>query len=192
MSNFVEPIYDPEKLKALQNLPQVLGDPRYHLLTTFGFKVALRITDLLGLKVRDVRTDDGRIRDALRLIEGKTKKTRNIPLEYTRADLEHYFVSVYPEQEHYLFPGRDPLKPLCRQQVWRLLKKWAKEAGIDSNIGTHSFRKTFAYTAVAHQGVRLERVQKALNHSSPQITQVYAALTDEDALEAYAAQAKEE
>ena len=189
MSRFVEPIRDPEKLKALQNLPEVLADPRYHLIATFGFKVALRISDLLRLKVSSVRGADGRIREQLSVVEAKTKKKRNIPLSAsTQEMLQTYFDAVKPKQGDWLFPSARGTGAMSRQHVCLKLKEWAEAAGIDGNIGTHSFRKSFAYQAVAHRGVRIERVQRALNHSSPQITQVYADLTDEDAMEAYDAQ----
>jgi len=190
----VYPIRDPEKLAALQSLPEVVGNPVYRLLATFNFVAALRVSDLLNLKVKDVRTGDGRLRGQVEVVESKTRKTKRIPMfdrqrrpMKTHQALEEYFAAVDADQEDWLFPSIQAGKHISRQQVWRLLKRWAEAVGIDENIGTHSYRKTMGNQAHLLHGVPLTRVQRALNHSDPKVTQVYTCVTDEDAMEAFEA-----
>lgn len=75
--------------------------------------------------------------------------------------------------EVWAFPGRSGDKPRTRQAVWKDLKRAAKAYRIPQNVGPHSFRKIYAVDLMEKYG-DIERVQRALNHSSPSITLVYA------------------
>jgi len=60
--NFVEPIRDTRKIKQIKN--QLRGAGRYRdlLLFTVGVNTALRVSDLLQLRVGDFIDADGQIR----------------------------------------------------------------------------------------------------------------------------------
>ena len=73
-----------------------------------------------------------------------------------------------PEQ---LFLSRSG-KPMDRIQLWRLVKLYAKRAGIDSDISPHSLRHSFA-THLLAGGADLRLVQEMLGHASIQTTQIY-------------------
>jgi integrase len=84
--------------------------------------MALRISDLLRLRVEDVLPEDGKIRSYLYVHEKKTGKTKRIKLNaVAKAALELFFERVpKTDPNAYLFTSRSG-KPLDRTQVWRLI-----------------------------------------------------------------------
>ena len=63
--------------------------------------------------------------------------------------------------------------PRHREGVNRLLKEWAKEAGIEKNVCYHMSRHTFA-TMELTMGADLYVVSKLMGHSEVGVTQIYA------------------
>ena len=61
--NSVEPIRDPLKIIAIKRNLRKEKNPRNYLLFTMGINLALRISDLLALKVKDVVNEKGEIVD---------------------------------------------------------------------------------------------------------------------------------
>ena len=72
------------------------------------------------------------------------------------------------------FPSRtNPQRHWTRQAVWKDLKRAGKALRIKENLSTHSARKIFAVEfMVKHDDIK--RLQKRLNHSSREITMIYA------------------
>ena len=64
-------------------------------------------------------------------------------------------------------------KPHTRQAVWKDVKRAARAFRLPQNVGPHSARKVFAVELLAKYG-DLERVRRALNHSSDTVTMIYA------------------
>ena len=75
----------------------------------------------------------------------------------------------HPPEE--LFLSRSG-RPIDRIQLWRLVKMYAKRAGINANISPHSLRHSFA-THLLAGGADLRFVQEMLGHASIQTTQIY-------------------
>ncbi len=50
----VQPIRDLKRIKAIKNMLKGSGTPRNYLLFTLGINFALRISDLLKLRIADV------------------------------------------------------------------------------------------------------------------------------------------
>ena len=72
-----------------------------------------------------------------------------------------------------MFPGRNPRKHLTRQAVWKDVKRAAQAFRIPQNVAPHSFRKVYAVDLLRKYG-DIDRVRRALNHSSETITMIYA------------------
>ena len=76
--------------------------------------------------------------------------------------------------EIWIFEGKnDASKHRTRQAVWADVKRAAKAFRLPQNVAPHSVRKVYA-VELLHKYHDLQRVQRALNHSNPSVTMVYA------------------
>lgn len=141
------------------------------LLLTPGNRLAMRVALQTGLRIGDVlalRTEKLKAGPRWWITEQKTGKRRMVALtDELRDDL------LAHAGEEWVFPGRDPRKHRTRQAVWADVKRasWAMRETV--NATPHSARKVFAVELLNKYG-DFPRVQRALNHSSPTVTMVYA------------------
>ena len=73
-------------------------------------------------------------------------------------------------------------RPLHQQDVHRMIRRRAKEAGIETLIGCHTFRAT-GITTYLQNGGTLEKAQYMANHESSRTTGLYDRRTDEVTLD---------
>lgn len=169
--NVVQPIRDYEKLESIKRKLKSRNDRNYILLMT-GLYTALRISDILRIRVEDVRNDYLNIR------EKKTSKLRRVYLhpELKKA-LKDYIIDKEPYE--FLFKSREgENRPITRAMAYLILNEVAEEVGIDS-IGTHSLRKTFGYW-VYKDTKDVAALQKLFNHSSPEETLRYIGIEQDN------------
>jgi integrase len=177
--NPVEPIRSLGKLLEIKRRLK-RRNPRDYLLFTLGINTALRVSDLLSLRIRDVVEESGEVKEFLTLRERKTGKDKRIKLNDSAREAIEFFLSKADAQpSEWLFKSPRTGKPLTRVQAWRLLNGWAREVGITDRIGTHSLRKSWGYQA-RKAGVPLELIQAKLGHSSPAITRRYIGITADE------------
>lgn len=149
------------------------------LLFTFGINSALRISDILKLKVGDVRG-----KDALVLRETKTRKTKTFRLNKAIVQAVKELVPADANDTDWLFPSRKGSAAITRQQAYRVLNEAAERAGLSLDIGTHTMRKTMAYHAYK-AGVDLTLLMTILNHSSQRETLKYIGITQQSIDDVY-------
>ena len=154
---------------------------RNYALFRCGMNFGLRVSDLLRLKVTDVRASDGSIRSSFMIREQKTGKMRTITVnDGAREGLETYFGNVDLNDYDPLFKNQSTGKSLSRSQVWRLMNEWTWAAGMRNvPVGTHTFRKTFGFHA-HKKGVPLELLMKRFNHRSQSTTLRYIGVEADD------------
>lgn len=179
--NTVEPIRSEKKIKIMKS---VLKEKslRNYLLFTLGINTGLRISDLLKLKIQDIITDKGKLKDSIYIREKKTGKEKNFMLNKTAKEaLGEYFSGLKNfEPDWYLFKSKKGKNaPITRIQAYDILNEAAALIDIREKIGTHTLRKTFGYHA-RMKGVPVEKLQKIFNHSSPGITNRYIGITQDE------------
>lgn len=179
----VEPIRDPRKVAAIKKMLRDQGHPRDYLLFVMGLNTALRIGDLLPLRVGDVLDEQGNIVEFIHVREQKTGKARRIKLnQAVQEALKFYFAkipAVNPKSP--LFPSLRSGRPLDRTQVWRLINKWCRAVGLtQGRYGAHTLRKTWGYMARRHHGIPIELIQAKLGHATPAVTRRYIGITDDE------------
>ena len=145
------------------------GSQLYSDIWNLGINTALRISDLLRLKMADVRA-----RERVTLSEQKTGKMREITLNSKARDIIARRVVDHPT-DVWLFQStgnraKSAGKPISRETVARKFKEIGEMLGI--HLGTHSMRKSRG-AAMYHDGVPIETICKVLNHSSPAVTMRY-------------------
>jgi integrase len=162
--NFVQPIRDPEKVEAIKQFLKEQNERNY-LLFLIGINTGLRISDILKLKVGDVKGTHISIREKK---TGKQKRIRITPS--LKRELKWYVEGK--NDEEYLIKSRNGCnKPIGRSMAYKILRKVAERFNLDE-IGTHTLRKTFGYHFY-QQTKDVAMLQEIFNHSSPAITLKY-------------------
>jgi integrase/recombinase XerD len=133
------------------------------------YATGLRVSELINLRVGDVNLD-------LEFIEvNDNGRLRSIPIGGQAKDaLEIYLKDVRPtmvKSGDYLFANVKG-EPMSRQGFWKIIKYYAKKAGIDKDITPHMIRHSFASHLVGN-GADLHAVQEMLGHSDISTTQIY-------------------
>ncbi|WP_421382365.1 tyrosine-type recombinase/integrase [Bacillus salacetis] len=164
---FVEPIKD---IRDIYEMKQSLyqHSKRDYLFFVFGINTGLRISDLLRLRVKDIRVD-GAVKEFYRPSNMNHSFYLNKMVRYAAAD---YLAHCQLSEADYLFKSKKNDQPITRQQAYRIINKAAQEAGIKGKIGTHTLRKTFGYHAYK-KGIALSILQKIFNHSTSSETLNY-------------------
>jgi len=174
---YVQPIRDLSKIAEIKAVLRSRSD-RDHMLFMAGINSGLRISDLLLLKVGDVRNQTH-----ISLREKKTDKVRKIRInEALKAEFDVYTSGM--NNEDWLFPSRTGSRPITRVQAYRILNDVADYVGL-SEIGTHTLRKTFGYH-LYKQYKDVAQLQKIFGHSAPSITLRYIGIDQDEIDEAYA------
>lgn len=132
-----------------------------------------RVSEVATLKLPELNLDQGFAK-----VRGKGSKQRITPLgEQAVEALQQYLEQLRPQlvktqqTSQQVFVSRTG-KPLRREAIWELVKKYAKVAGIPASVSPHSFRHSFA-THMLAGGADLRQVQEMLGHASIATTQIY-------------------
>jgi len=139
------------------------------------YLTAARLGEALSAKVEDIDLESG----VWYLPMTKSGKAAHICLSSAATDLLHE--AIGRRKAGYLFPGKDPTKPMTRPT--KAFERICASAGING-FTIHDLRRNWASLAV-NAGVSLYVVSKALRHSSPNVTAArYAHLQDQALIDA--------
>ena len=167
----VQPIRSLDQLNDMKwSLKKWCGQ-RDYIMFLLGINTGLRVSDLLRLKVKDLKG-----KKKIIVKEGKTNKPRTIHLTNIYEELNTYLTSL--EGKEWVFPSRKGNKSISRIQAYRQLNKASEMVDMPDGIGTHTMRKTFGYWHYK-QFKDVAELQMILNHSHPEITLTYIGITDE-------------
>jgi len=174
-----------KQVKTLRKIVQ--HNPLHSLLLNLSVDLMLRSSDLLALKVGNVLTESGTVKDTVTVKQQKTGKTTiEMPLcdNSKRCIIQHL---LGKPQEDFIFGGQKShytRKPISTQQYARIVKGWMRELGLEdvSSFSTHSMRKTKA-SVLYDQTKNVEAVRRLLGHQSVTATSAYLGVDNSDATE---------
>lgn len=141
------------------------------LIFLIGINSGLRVSDLVKLKVGDVKG-----KDHFFILEGKTEKKRKVTIGMIQKEITDFTENMKPDE--YLFKSQKGNGPITTTQVYRILDDAADFLG-RNDIGTHTMRKTFGY----HHYKQFKDVailQEIFNHSAPSITKRYIGIRQDE------------
>jgi integrase/recombinase XerD len=169
--------HKPRKLPVVLSQEEVIRlidaveHPVYRTALLTAYATGLRITETVMLKAEHI--DSARM--MLHVEEGKGQKSRLVPLsEVLLARLRDYWRTgrQAPKSCPWLFPGRDPARPLHTTTIEKACQKAREAAGITKHATPHTMRHCYA-THLLEAGTDLRTVQALLGHASLATTAIY-------------------
>jgi integrase/recombinase XerD len=144
------------------------------------------VNAVISMKVKDYFTQ-GR-RGWVRLHE-KGGKEHEVPCHHSLEELlDEYLVAAGIKDDAggplFRTAGRKigRAQAMWQQDVYRMIQRRAKAAGIKTKIGNHTFRATGITAYLKNKGT-LEHAQTLANHASPRTTKLYDRRADEISLD---------
>jgi len=176
------------RLPAILNDPTVRGlidspaagqdpfAPRDRAILSLLYASGLRASEIAQLPLQNVDFTVGVAR-----VLGKGSKERVVPVaRQALDDLRRYLplreqllaeATPAPAAAAVLFVSRRG-RPLPREDIFRIVRKYARRLGLPGNVSPHTLRHCFATQLLSH-GADLRSVQEMLGHADIATTQIY-------------------
>lgn len=179
-------VLSPGEMERLleQPVPSDIKGIRDKAMLELLYATGIRVTELLELDINEVNLEIGFIHCE------KAGTDRIIPFgKLCTEALTAYVQKARPllsedPREQALFLNLSGQR-MSRQGFWKLLKQYAKEAGIEKSITPHTLRHSFA-AHLLENGADLHSVQSMLGHADVSTTQIYVHLVNSKLQEVYA------
>ena len=159
---------------------------RDRLFLLFALGTGFRVSEIVSIDWRQLLTPSGEVaREVIverAMLKGgaglrrKSVRSRRVPLtERVRGAIADYLGTFQAIPGGVVFKSRTgDDQAITRGQAYRLLKRLAREVGIDATrLGCHSTRKTFAVRAHRAAQFDLVKTQRILGHRSVSTTAKY-------------------
>lgn len=175
-----------DEVERLLATPQVATDrgARDAAMMQLMYASGLRVSELVALKIGDLDTKAGVVS-----VLGKGQKRRLVPVgEVALASVSAYVADVRARRARpnevtlFLSPRGGPL---TRQAFWKLIKRYARAAGIMTPLSPHKLRHSFA-THLLRGGADLRAVQAMLGHADLGTTEIYTHVAQDHVRDAHA------
>ena len=168
---------DVEALLTIPDVKKPLGLRDRAMLETL-YASGLRVSELVELQINEVNLTVGVLR-----VVGKGGKERLVPLgEQASEWIEKYLSwardSLIKQQVSDAVFVTNRGSGMTRQAFWHLIKKYALQAGINSDLSPHTLRHAFA-THLLNHGADLRSIQMLLGHSDLSTTQIYTHIANQ-------------
>lgn len=181
-----EPIKDRAIIEGIKTALNTKKNRKYYALFCTGINTALRISDILKLRVSDVQSG------YVHTKETKTGKNKQFPInDALNAVLTNYIKEYNLKDDDYLFfsnrkDGIRSIKYIDQSQAYRKLGEVIESLYSNIHFSTHVLRKTCAFWL--YQSTKdITLVMHALNQSSVSVTMRYIGLTQQNVDAAFGA-----
>ncbi|WP_017815241.1 MULTISPECIES: site-specific tyrosine recombinase XerD [Paenibacillus] len=178
-----------EEMERLLDAPEAYTSQgrRDRAMLELLYATGIRVSELISVNVEDVRLDLRFLRCA-----SSSGKERIIPITgVTVKRVGEYIEEGRPQlirnhpEEQALFVNQLGTR-LTRQGFWKIIKKYAREAGIETDITPHTLRHSFA-AHLLENGADLRSVQEMLGHADISTTQIYTQVSRKNMKDVYEA-----
>jgi len=185
-ANAAEDLRAPRRLSALprclsiEQVDAILGAPdvstprglRDRALIEVLYATGLRVSELVGLRLTDVRLAQGYVQCL-----GKGHKQRVVPLgdeavAWTRRYVDEARPALCRRESPWLFVNARDGARLSRLGFWKVLKAYGRRTGLPPTLSPHVLRHSFA-THLLERGADLRAIQAMLGHADLSTTQIY-------------------
>lgn len=173
---------DVEKLLEQPDLSDIKGIRDKAMLEVL-YATGMRVTELISLSVSDINMEmeylSCRSGERMRIIPLGSKALEALDVYMQKARMN----MLKNEGEKALFVNCFG-NPMTRQGFWKIIKGYAKKAGIKGEITPHMLRHSFAVHLIEN-GADIQSVQEMMGHSDISTTQMYARLNKNRLREVY-------
>lgn len=176
----------PGDVTALLDAPQeshYLG-LRDRTLMEVLYSAGLKLHELIQLNLSDLELEVGvlRVRGRRERLVPLTARSVGLMRRYLEEARKHRLLN--PE-DPCLFPGRNGTR-ISRVGVWKLIKKYARTAGIQKNFSPRNLRHAFAIHMILG-GMDLDGIKRLFGYKQLEATALYAHVNAPDFRAAYQA-----
>lgn len=172
-------LFEEHKMESDLSDIKIMGD---WLILEMLYLTGMRVSELTQLKAQHI----DRLKKEISVL-GKGNKWRVIPIEKHLIDLIDKYISLKEKESwglsEYLLTLKSG-KPLYRQYVYRVVKKYLGEVSLASYKGPHVLRHTFA-SQLLNAGANLMHIKELLGHENLESTQIYTQIQIERLKEVY-------
>ena len=183
MWQLIPEVLSSHEIERLMNAPDLstLQGCRDKAILELLYSSGLRVSELCHVSLYAIEENCIRVK-------GKGSKERLIPvgkkaLAAIDDYLNRYRDKSESERDQSLFVGSRG-RPLSRIDIWRMIKAYALEVGIEKNISPHTLRHSFATHLLDH-GADLRVIQELLGHSSISSTDRYTHISSSKLVSAF-------
>lgn len=174
-------VLDYEEVVSILEQPEVtkISGMRDKAILELFYSCGLRCSELIELRTKNVNFSTEMLK-----VYGKAGRERIVPIGKIAMKWLNLYkkkVRVIYEQrgvsEDYLFINQRGSK-FSRMGIWKIINKYAEQAGIVKHVHPHTFRHSFA-THLLEGGADLRSVQEMLGHADIATTQIYTHMDPE-------------
>jgi len=154
-------------------LLQAVDNLKHLTMLLLAYSAGLRVSEIANLEVKDIDSD----RMVIHVRLGKGRKDRIVPLSPVLLSIarQHWLIE---RPAKFLFPGKDPKRPISTSTIAKVVRNAAQAAGIKKKVTTHTLRHSFA-THHLEAGTDLRTLQLLMGHTSLKTTSLYLHVSTE-------------
>lgn len=172
----------PDEAAALLDAPNLSAPTglRNRCVLELMYRSGLRVSEVCGLHLRDVRHQDGQVH-----LRSEVAKGGREAFVYLDPASEQLLQRWKVERRRYA-AGKPHLfttlkgGPVSRHYCWQMMQRYARRAGLEGRrIHPHVLRHTYA-TELLREGFNVREVQQLMRHADLRTTTIYLELVDAD------------